>query len=153
MMSLESSNWSPRSHTNITGRAPPLAPSAATFFTSTVPLLPSGQSVALASGYLPARPPRAGSTTPADDAHLYFVLEKARHLPSKRRLIIWFNGGPGCSSFDGLMMEIGAFRPDQKGGIEWTTPGGSWNEYADVLYCEWCEGIYSLPSSASATLC
>lgn len=37
--------------------------------------------------------------------------------------------------FDGLMMEIGAFRPNQKGGLEWTTPGGSWNEYADVLYC------------------
>lgn len=110
-------------------------PAAATFFTSSVPLLPAGQSVSLASGYLPARPPKAGTTGPADNAHLYFALERARHLPSKRRLIVWFNGGPGCSSFDGLMMEIGAFRPDQKGGIEWTTPGGAWNEYADVLYC------------------
>lgn len=39
-------------------------------------------------------------------------------------------------SFDGLMMEIGAFRSNQKAEIEWTTPGGAWNEYADVLYCE-----------------
>ncbi|UZJ57061.1 hypothetical protein CBS101457_006381 [Exobasidium rhododendri] len=120
----------------MTERAPPLAPSAATFFTSSIPLLPSGQSVSIASGYLPARSPPAGSSQPADDAHLYFVLERARHLPSKRRLIVWFNGGPGCSSFDGLMMEIGAFRPDQKGGIEWTASGGSWNEYADVLYLD-----------------
>jgi hypothetical protein len=39
-------------------------------------------------------------------------------------------------SFDGLMMEIGAFRTNEKAEIEWTTPGGAWNEYADVLYCE-----------------
>jgi hypothetical protein len=39
-------------------------------------------------------------------------------------------------SFDGLMMEIGAFRTNMNADIEWTTPGGAWNEYADVLYCE-----------------
>lgn len=123
---------------NASVRAPAsiAVPAASTFFTASVPDLPPGQSVSLASGYLPARPPKAGESTPKDDAHLYFVLEKARHLAKKRRLILWFNGGPGCSSFDGLMMEIGAFRPNQEGKIEWTVPGGAWNEYADVLYCK-----------------
>lgn len=83
---------------NLTRRDPPVVPAAATFFIPSVPDLPAGQSVSLASGYLPARPPKTGSQEPEDDAHLYFVLERARHLPSKRRLIVWFNGGPGCSS-------------------------------------------------------
>jgi carboxypeptidase D len=85
------------SSNNFTRRAPVVVPAASAFFTPTVPGLPSGQAVSLASGYLPARPPKAGSTEPQDDAHLYFVLERARHLASKKRLIIWFNGGPGCS--------------------------------------------------------
>lgn len=110
-------------------------PSAASFFTSSLPLLDHDQPLSLASGYLAVRPARSGGE-PAEDAHLYFVLERARHLAKKRRLIIWLNGGPGCSSFDGLMMEIGAFRPDTRGGLEWTKAGGAWNEYADVLYLD-----------------
>lgn len=120
-------------------RAPPskVRPAAADFYMPSLPLLDEkNEHVELASGYLPARAPKPGQTDPADDAHLYFVLERARHLGRRRRLVVWLNGGPGCSSFDGLMMEIGAFRPDTKGGLEWTIAGGAWNEYADVLYLD-----------------
>ena len=110
-------------------------PSAASFFTPSLPLLNQEQALSLASGYLPARPPTSDGQ-PANNAHLYFVLERARHVTSQKKLIIWLNGGPGCSSFDGLMIEIGAFRPDMKGGLEWTKPGGAWNEYADVIYLD-----------------
>lgn len=96
MATIEDLQWSSRASNNLTGRDS--VPAASTFFTPSVPDLPSGQAVSLASGYLPARPPIAGTTEPQDDAHLYFVLERARHLASKRRLVIWFNGGPGCSS-------------------------------------------------------
>lgn len=112
---------------------------AADFYVSTLPDLEPAHALSLSSGYLPARPPRAGaasSSDAADDAHLFFLLERARHTPSKRRLIVWLNGGPGCSSFDGVLMEVGAFRPNDKGGLEWATPGGAWNEYADVLYLD-----------------
>lgn len=111
------------------------SPSAATFFTPSLPLLNHDQPLSLASGYLPARAPITGDQ-PANNAHLYFVLERARHVTTQKKLIIWLNGGPGCSSFDGLMMEIGAFRPDMKGGLEWTKAGGAWNEYADVIYLD-----------------
>lgn len=116
-------------------------PAAADFYVKAVPSLPDSQSLLVYAGHLPARP---GSPGPQDDAHLYFLLEKARHLggnsskPGKRRLVLWLNGGPGCSSFDGLMMEIGSWRPSLKikDQLEWTIPGGAWNEYTDVLFLD-----------------
>ncbi|CAO1623326.1 unnamed protein product [Sympodiomycopsis kandeliae] len=121
-------------------------PSAASFWVNSIPGLDNSQGSNIYAGYLPAREPGTISDKdPADDAHLYFYLEKARHLPSgnggsthKRRLMLWLNGGPGCSSFDGVMMEIGSFRPSlsRKGQLEWTMPGGAWNEYTDVLFLD-----------------
>lgn len=116
-------------------------PRASDFFVPTIPSLPdSNTRLTVYAGHLPARDPAPGSATgtdaPRNLAHLYFLLLRARHTADKKRLIIWFNGGPGCSSFDGAMMEIGAWRPDGKGGLEWTKEGGAWNEYADVLFCE-----------------
>ncbi|KAJ1022463.1 hypothetical protein NDA16_003452 [Ustilago loliicola] len=89
----------------------------------------------MSAGYLPARP-AASNNEPKDNAHLFFFLLRARHVPAKRKLIIWFNGGPGCSSFDGAMMEVGAWRMDGKGGLVWVKDGASWNEYADILFLD-----------------
>lgn len=41
-------------------------------------------------------------------------------------------GGPGCSSFDGLMMEVGPWRMDGKGGFK--TMEGGWEEYTTMVY-------------------
>ena len=89
----------------------------------------------MSAGYLAARP-EAANGQPKDNAHLFFLLLRARHVPAKRKLIIWFNGGPGCSSFDGAMMEVGAWRMDGKGGLVWVKDGASWNEYADILFLD-----------------
>ncbi|KAJ1035316.1 hypothetical protein NDA13_000736 [Ustilago tritici] len=89
----------------------------------------------MSAGYLPARL-AAANNEPKDNAHLFFLLLRARHVPAKRKLIIWFNGGPGCSSFDGAMMEVGAWRMDGKGGLVWVKDGASWNEYADILFLD-----------------
>lgn len=43
-------------------------------------------------------------------------------------------GGPGCSSFDGLMMEVGPWRVDGKGGLKRVE--GGWEEYTTMVYSE-----------------
>lgn len=51
-------------------------------------------------------------------------------------LVIWFNGGPGCSSLDGALMEIGPFRPIEEDSSELTYNNGTWLEYADLLFID-----------------
>ena len=48
--------------------------------------------------------------------------------------MIWLNGGPGCSSMDGALMEVGPYRvtEDQK-LIE---NKGSWHEFANLLFVD-----------------
>lgn len=86
-------------------RRAPVVPPAASFYVPQIPLLPptsaSSPPLTVSAGYLPARPPAAGGQGPAGDAHLYFVLERARHVADRRRLIIWFNGGEKAEYVDG----------------------------------------------------
>lgn len=65
-------------------------------------------------------------------SHLYFVLIKARRASDRERTIWWFNGGPGCSSFDGLMMEVGPWRMNKDGELREIE--GGWEEYANIVY-------------------
>ncbi|KAG8900039.1 Cell death protease [Tulasnella sp. 403] len=130
---------------------PPEQPSAASFY---VPSLPGfvqdpNHPIRIYAGHLLADP-SASVATPSKNvlAHLYFVLLKARRTADKERLIIWFNGGPGCSSFDGLMMEVGPWRVDGKGGLK--SVDGGWDEYAHVLYIDQPPGTgYSYASTDS----
>ncbi|THU91889.1 carboxypeptidase KEX1 [Dendrothele bispora CBS 962.96] len=79
--------------------------------------------------------PHASEANPADvTAHLYFVMVKNRRHADKERVMFWFNGGPGCSSFDGLMMEVGPWRMDGKGGFN--VAEGGWEEYTTMVYVD-----------------
>lgn len=51
----------------------------------------------------------------------------------KKPLIIWLNGGPGCSSMDGALMEIGPLRVKDSNSIVWNE---GWFDKADLLFID-----------------
>ncbi|KAJ8594013.1 carboxypeptidase KEX1 [Rhizopogon salebrosus TDB-379] len=116
--------------------APAEIPSAASFY---VPYLPglhqdNTHPLHIYAGHI-LSDPDADSAGPTDIlAHLFFVLVKARKVSDRERLMFWFNGGPGCSSFDGLMMEVGPWKVDGEGGLK--TVEGGWEEYTTMVYVD-----------------
>jgi len=114
---------------------PTSVPSAASFYVRNLPDLHQDKShpLHIYAGHIESDP--NGSSLPTDvSAHLFFVLVKARRTADKERIMFWFNGGPGCSSFDGLMMEIGPWRVDGKGGLK--AVEGGWEEYTHMVYVD-----------------
>lgn len=46
-------------------------------------------------------------STENDTKHFYFAYFESRSSPEDDSLLMWINGGPGCSSMMGLLMEQG----------------------------------------------
>lgn len=63
----------------------------------------------------------------------YWFFESASN-PSADPLLLWLNGGPGCSSLDGLFAEHGPFfiKQDLSLGLRQK----SWNDFANIIYLE-----------------
>lgn len=77
--------------------------------------------------------------------HLHYVFVEAETDPVNSPLMLWLNGGPGCSSLDGLMYEHGPLLVNHN-GTELVRNPHSWSTVANVL-CE-CPPA---PSCARAT--
>ena len=41
-------------------------------------------------------------------SRLYYYLVESERDPARDPVVLWLNGGPGCSSFDGFVYEHGA---------------------------------------------
>ena len=84
------------------------------------------------SGYL--------DISPTKHYHYWFI--ECETDPENAPVILWLNGGPGCSSLDGLVYEHGPFRIDDS-----TTPPTlypfdfSWSKLANVIYLESPVGV------------
>nr|OQO29584.1 Pheromone-processing carboxypeptidase kex1 [Rachicladosporium sp. CCFEE 5018] len=72
--------------------------------------------------------------TPEHHGNMFFWFYKNRHIANRRRTVLWLNGGPGCSSMDGAMMEIGPYRVNEDGTLRLNE--GSWDEFANVLFID-----------------
>lgn len=71
--------------------------------------------------------------TPEHHGNLFFWLFQNRHIANRQRTVIWLNGGPGCSSMDGALMEIGPYRVK---GDKLEYNKGAWDEFANVLFVD-----------------
>lgn len=76
------------------------------------------------SGYLPV----------SADSKYFFWMFESRGAPGTDPLVIWLNGGPGCSSMMGLLTENGPCTVNKNGTTELNKY--SWNNKANVLYID-----------------
>ncbi|KAJ7507313.1 peptidase S10 serine carboxypeptidase [Mycena galericulata] len=75
--------------------------------------------------------------------HLFFYFFESRRDPATDDVLMWINGGPGCSSAMGLLMELGPCSIDMKNassnGTTWNPY--SWNSEANIFFLDQPVGV------------
>ncbi|KAJ7875366.1 Alpha/Beta hydrolase protein [Mycena olivaceomarginata] len=71
----------------------------------------------------------------ADDKHLFFWFFESRNSPSTDPLVLWLNGGPGCSSSTGLLFELGPCSIANE-GKNTTFNKHSWTASANMIFLD-----------------
>jgi cathepsin A (carboxypeptidase C) len=71
----------------------------------------------------------------ADDKHLFFWFFESRNSPSTDPLVLWLNGGPGCSSSTGLFFELGPCSVANE-GQNTTFNKYSWTSSANMIFLD-----------------
>ena len=90
------------------------------------------------SGYLPV----------SDTKSLHYVFVESESDPANDPVVIWFNGGPGCSSMLAFMQENGPIAIDDGEDYIKTNPY-PWNQRANMIWLESPAGVgYSIAGTA-----
>lgn len=75
---------------------------------------------------------------------LHYMATLSRNDPKNDPNIIWFNGGPGCSSMLGFAQENGPYIINE-GTYNFTYNDWAWNNNANVFFIEMPAGVgYSI---------
>ncbi|XP_013883121.1 lysosomal protective protein [Austrofundulus limnaeus] len=82
----------------------------------------------------------SGHLDVADGKHLHYWFVESQNKPASDPVVLWLNGGPGCSSLDGLLTEHGPFLV-QDDGVTLQYNPYSWNKIANMLYLESPAGV------------
>lgn len=82
-----------------------------------------------------------------NDKHLFYWFFESRNDPENDPVVLWLNGGPGCSSLTGLFLELGPSRINEK--LELVSNPFSWNANASVIFLDQPVNVgYSYSSSS-----
>ncbi|KAI6784370.1 Carboxypeptidase [Emericellopsis cladophorae] len=101
--------------------------SAADYFVTDLPGVPEdAEPIKMHAGHI--------EVTEEHNGNLFFWHFQNQHIANKQRTVIWINGGPGCSSEDGALMEVGPYRVNEDGTLRLNE--GSWNEFANLLFVD-----------------
>jgi len=65
---------------------------------------------------------------------IFYFLFKARESYPQKKLLIWLNGGPGCSSEIGMLTENGPYLFDKTLKLKYNE--FAWNKYYDIIYVD-----------------
>ncbi|KAI3801698.1 hypothetical protein L1987_29810 [Smallanthus sonchifolius] len=97
----------------------------------------------------------AGYVTVNEDSGraLFYWLTEATDEPDSKPLVLWLNGGPGCSSIAfGMAEEVGPFHVNKDGKSVYLNPY-SWNTVANLLFLDSPAGVgYSYSNTSSDIL-
>ncbi|KAL7274988.1 Cell death protease [Rhizina undulata] len=103
-----------------------LAASSADYYVRSLPGQPEGPLIKMHAGHI--------EVDPQNNGNLFFWHYQNKHIANRQRTVIWLNGGPGCSSMDGALMEVGPYRLKDDHTLE-ENPG-SWHEFANLLFVD-----------------
>jgi carboxypeptidase C (cathepsin A) len=87
------------------------------------------------SGYLPL-----SENDPLKDKNLHYVFVESHNDKANDPLIVWFNGGPGCSSMLALFQEHGPYVLEDE-AKNFTRNPFPWTERASIIYLESPGGV------------
>jgi len=98
------------------------------------------QSVRQHHGYFNVAKGEKASDSKHDSKSYFYWLFEARKSPGTAPLILWLQGGPGCSSMAAVLNENGPCTVDSKG--EATQPNQfGWNENANLMFIDQPAGV------------
>lgn len=69
-----------------------------------------------------------------NDKHLFYWFFESRNNPKEDPILLWLNGGPGCSSLTGLFMELGPSSVTKDIKLKYNP--SSWNANASVIFLD-----------------
>lgn len=75
------------------------------------------------------------SSDPNEDSNLFFWFFPSTNPVAEKEILIWLNGGPSCSSFEGLLQENGPFLW-QYGTLKPVKNPWSWHTLTNVVWIE-----------------
>jgi len=82
----------------------------------------------------------SGYLDTARTRHLHYWFVESSSNPRTDPVVLWMNGGPGCSSMDGMLTEHGPFRINDDGQTLDPNPF-AWNQVANMIYLEAPAGV------------